>query len=309
VTLDDPAYVSANAGKLVVYLGNRPFRSIKGTLTANPGEMVFQLRRTPENSADWSAILGAPDLSGTRSVALSVGREEGPPVGDAVLLLTVFQWQKVGIWSAFALVLLLIGSVIAAGTGILREGPEGPWSLSRCQLAFWTAVTFLSWLFLYIITGDYNLLTASTLGLMGISSATVLSAVAVDQSKKSGTAARVAQVLAEQAQLTPLAPAPGVAPATPLEKAAHARIQDNARAVTGMLQAPISLGLKADLLGADVRLHRIHLVLWTLALGAAFLFEVWRTMSIPEFSPSMLTLLGLSAAGYLGLKVPEAPKS
>lgn len=134
-------------------------------------------------------------------------------------------------------------------------------------------------------------------------------AVAVDQSKKSGTAARVAQVLAEQAQLAPLVPAPGVAPAAPLEKAAHARIQDDARAVTRKLQAPISLGLKADLLGPDVRLHRIQLVLWTLALGAAFLFEVWRTMSIPEFSPSMLTLLGLSAAGYLGLKVPEAPKS
>jgi len=42
-----------------------------------------------------------------------------------------------------------------------------------------------------------------------------------------------------------------------------------------------------------------------LALGGVFLIDVYRTLAMPEFSVTLLALMGVTSAGYLGFKFPE----
>jgi hypothetical protein len=42
---------------------------------------------------------------------------------------------------------------------------------------------------------------------------------------------------------------------------------------------------------------------WTLVLGIVFLRQVYNELAMPEFSPSLLMLIGISSGTYLGLKV------
>ena len=52
-------------------------------------------------------------------------------------------------------------------------------------------------------------------------------------------------------------------------------------------------------------LHRLQIMLWTLALGALFVWEVWDHLAMPTFGTELLTLMGISSGTYLGFKIPE----
>ena len=54
-----------------------------------------------------------------------------------------------------------------------------------------------------------------------------------------------------------------------------------------------------------VGIHRFQMVVITTALGLVFLYEVMTRLTMPTFDASLLTMMGLSAAAYVGLKVPE----
>ena len=45
---------------------------------------------------------------------------------------------------------------------------------------------------------------------------------------------------------------------------------------------------------------------WTCVLGAVFLFGVYRNLAMPNFSNTLLALMAISSAGYVGFKYPEA---
>ena len=55
-------------------------------------------------------------------------------------------------------------------------------------------------------------------------------------------------------------------------------------------------------------LHRFQIVVWTVALGVAFAFEVWKNLAMPRFDGTLLGLLGIGSATYVGFKTVEAPK-
>ena len=52
-------------------------------------------------------------------------------------------------------------------------------------------------------------------------------------------------------------------------------------------------------------LHRLQITLWTLALGALFVWEIWNQLVMPAFGTELLTLMGISSGTYLGFKIPE----
>lgn len=54
-----------------------------------------------------------------------------------------------------------------------------------------------------------------------------------------------------------------------------------------------------------VAIHRFQMVVMTAALGLIFLFDVVTKLTMPEFDASLLTLMGLSAATFVGLKISE----
>jgi hypothetical protein len=61
--------------------------------------------------------------------------------------------------------------------------------------------------------------------------------------------------------------------------------------------------LTTDMNGPTV--HRLQVLIWTLALGAIFVVGVYRDLAMPSFSGTLLALMGISGAGYVGFKYPE----
>jgi hypothetical protein len=68
-----------------------------------------------------------------------------------------------------------------------------------------------------------------------------------------------------------------------------------------------SRGFWMDICGPDqgIQLHRIQIIAWTVVLGFVFIVRVFTKLSIPDFNPTLLGLLGLSAGTYVGFKFPE----
>jgi len=56
-------------------------------------------------------------------------------------------------------------------------------------------------------------------------------------------------------------------------------------------------------------LHRLQVIVWTIVLGMVFVVRVQRELAMPEFSETLLGLMGLSAATYVAFKVPELKRT
>ncbi|HET9284581.1 MAG TPA: hypothetical protein VFR24_21715 [Candidatus Angelobacter sp.] len=69
----------------------------------------------------------------------------------------------------------------------------------------------------------------------------------------------------------------------------------------------VSKGFLKDICGGDqgVQLHRIQIIAWTVVLAFAYVMNILTKLSIPDFNPTLLGLLGLSAGTYVGFKFPE----
>jgi hypothetical protein len=62
-----------------------------------------------------------------------------------------------------------------------------------------------------------------------------------------------------------------------------------------------------DLLAKNnqISFHRFQIFVWTLILGIMFAVNVYNELAMPEFSATLLGLLGISAGTYIGFKIPE----
>ncbi|HUP60810.1 MAG TPA: hypothetical protein VNA69_10370 [Thermoanaerobaculia bacterium] len=54
-----------------------------------------------------------------------------------------------------------------------------------------------------------------------------------------------------------------------------------------------------------VALDRLQVVVWTLVLSGIFLFSVVWELTMPEFSGTLLALMGVSSGTYIGFKLPQ----
>jgi hypothetical protein len=221
-----------------------------------------------------------------------------------------------------------------------------PYSLARWQMAFWFTLIFASFVFLFVLLWDTNTVSTQALSFMGISGVTALASVSVDAYKDSPAdavnrglqalglhscedVARVKQeIAARQTELTTLPPAPAATPSTlSAETAAsgssavsaterrrlqlHTEIEDRntvLRMYEDHIRPYVSQGwfrdITSDLNGTA--LHRLQTLCWTVALGAVFLISVYRELSMPDFNGTLLALMGISSAGYVGFKIPES---
>jgi hypothetical protein len=70
---------------------------------------------------------------------------------------------------------------------------------------------------------------------------------------------------------------------------------------------PVSEGIWNDLVtdANGPSFHRFQMIAWTVILGILFLAGVYKNLAMPEFSGTMLALMGISAGTYLGFKIPE----
>jgi hypothetical protein len=183
---------------------------------------------------------------------------------------------------------------------MLRDGDTRLYSLGKSQMAFWGLLVLLCFVGVFILTGTMERIPPQTLILLGISAATGLGAVLIGNSKKSEFHTTIEGLKREQQNLAGQ-------PVTP-ENTAHVEaINLEIEGLKKQMQSVPSKGFWRDILddGNIPSFHRFQVVLWTVVLGAVFVRSVAQVMSMPEFSETLLTLLGISNATYLGFKIPE----
>ena len=52
-------------------------------------------------------------------------------------------------------------------------------------------------------------------------------------------------------------------------------------------------------------LHRVQIFIWTSILAVLFVVGVYRDLAMPQFSDTLLALMGISGGVYVGFKLPE----
>jgi hypothetical protein len=256
------------------------------------GILEFDLQRNKDSNAAWKILLARPDdWRRTFQATVGVGDRPRTDFEGSPLVLEVFSERWLWIFVAILGAGLLVFWAAAIYTNMLRDttrpaaaGERRPYSLGRCQMAFWFFLVVATYVLIYLITGDYGALTASALGLIGISSVTALGSIAVDVVNT----------------VKPVAPAPAAAPAAAVAAAP-------ANAATAIVKA---LPFFQDLLGTDDgnSLHRLQMMIWTVVLGVIFVTSVWSEFAMPAFSTEVLALMGISGGTYIGFKLPEKPK-
>jgi hypothetical protein len=208
-TMDSSADASAavDAGKYALFLNGTEVKGL-GTATYKTYDLggqrhalLFKLKRTDDSKDLWTELLGSPTRAHV-SVSVSLGVRDGngkvsqpAVVGKpeySTFGLQVFSWWRL----AFAAV--IVGFVLFVLYGRISQNPtlrdnllpqiepcRQSYSLARWQMAFWFILIFVSFVFLFFLTWDYNTISAQALTLMGISGGTALAAVAVDVVKDS----------------------------------------------------------------------------------------------------------------------------
>jgi hypothetical protein len=180
-----------------------------------------------------------------------------------------------------------------------------PFSLARCQMAWWFFIVVGTYLYIWMVTGDRDSLTAGVLTLIGISAATGFGSLLVDSSKQD---ARRAALEKERDSLDARINQIG----NPVDAAQRdEKVQKEARLkdVQALLNGE-SQGFFKDILQDDdgVSFHRFQMAVWTVVLGVVFLRLVFKELSMPDFSATLLGLMGISSGTYVGFKIPDPPK-
>lgn len=291
------------------------------------GTLTFVLARNNDNKDLWSQFLYNPIFDHVSAMRVSVGlkgerplsRVEGANMTIVLDKIYVDAWTY--LWFALLAGVAALLVVYARQSDMLREGPSigdvrQPYSLARTQMAWWFLLTVLAYVFIWLVTGDRDSISPSLLGLMGISAVTALAAVAVSPSGGRQAAQRKPLddgIASIDDALTDLATQraaadPGILPALDQRKAELEKERDQLVLRRANVQpVSTSAGWWRDLVSDDrggIALDRFQIVVWTIVLGGVFLNSVIWELTMPDFSATMLALMGVSSGTYIGFKLP-----
>jgi hypothetical protein len=333
-----------DVAKAVLVLNGEAIPGLPEPRHGEQNSLQFHLVRNSSNLDAWKPILGSPnEWLRPVVVTLQLPSEDSksPPRiigGDRTT--STFQFFLISgpcLGAGALLVFMLIVGVLggARRTNLLRDSllPQLPsvqqtYSLGRCQMAFWLALIFAAFVFLLLLLWDYNTVTSQALILMGLSGTTALFAVQIDASKDTpiGAANQTLRVLglniyndvlllqSEIQQLNDQLKDKLDNEKLPPDNAEVVRLRTEITARQNKLRtwrdltAPfVSRGWYNDIT-TDVNgpaLHRLQVFYWTIILGGVFIVAVYQDLAMPEFSNTLLALMGVTSAGYLGFKYPE----
>jgi len=319
---------------ITLYLDGKDTKIEPEAIFRDTNELRFYLDRNSDNKAVWEPLLRDPFNYPKRTVQASIGIDgvvgATPVKSSARFVLKVISAEGyVWLWLILLMVFLGAFGYLAWKKDILRDGKRpAPYSLGRIQMAWWFFLILIGYVVIWLISGDQDTITASLLGLMGISAGTALGAVLIESSKggaaalsNAATQSIALDVALKEAQqkLTDANTLSAAAPAdiALLQSVADAKAKvaviqsqlDSAKATLDQSATPSkSVNWLLDILSESdgtIALHRFQIVVWTLVLGIIFLVSVFYDLSMPEFSPTLLAAMGISAGTYLGFKFPE----
>jgi len=309
------------------------------------GELRYHLQRitdSPEsgrdNSEHWSDLLGLrlDNLSGNqnysirdnlkRGVEVSVGLAGNYPVKTLVkapdnqfYLIRLRGGYWIGAW--IIIMIFIIGGLIwlAITSDLLRDrtavlyNKRKPYSLGAFQAAWWFAIVLLSFIFIWLVTGQ-NDLSGTALILLGIGLGTTLGANIIDVNKRNASnntqlgSDKLKTLLTEKATLeTKLAALNRNSQAFRSRDTEYQvkcqEIRESFPNAIGPSQKGFLLDILSDVNG--ISFHRFQLFVWTIILGLFFIISALGRLAMPQFSETLLALMGISAGAFLGFKAPE----
>lgn len=315
---------------VILYLDGLPFPGLDPhSCDPQEGRLRFELRRTDESDERWHALLGEPQ-SFVRKITVSVGPTDRISIPTAVrdFPLVLLRKEEFFVAAAVILGLWIAGFWLARRTDILRDaqaevgpGERRPYSLARFQMGFWFLLVISAYYFLWVIIEELDTITPSILALMGIGSGTALGASMIDSDKDQQAEVSASRLNAEKQALAPsLDGLRAQAAATPdasarstvdtqvaSKQARLAEIDTLLDQKQGLVKGASTGSFLRDVLetSSGISLHRFQMFVWTLVLGLIFVATVYRTLSMPDFSSTLLGLMGISSGTYLGFKFPE----
>jgi hypothetical protein len=325
---------ASGAGKpedIVLYLDDRPLPDLIAFPPTDPqgGALKFPLRRSEDSRDVWTYVLGKPGFD-ARKIKVSIGLKHlyAIPVRDGMdpVFLQVIPKGWFLFWLLQFGVFVIGFFYLARRTDLLRDpvpSPGGdarrPYSLARTQASWWFFLILASYLLIGMVTGDFSTsITSTCLILMGISAGTAVSSAFIDASKTTPETAKL-QAAAKQGltddvnRLSADVPtAESAVKQNPNDPAAEevlaARKAELAEKLSQLHKAKNeSESFLQDILSDanGVNFHRFQMLAWTIVLGIIFVGNVYRDLAMPDFNTTLLSLMGISAGTYLGLKIPE----
>lgn len=330
-----------DTSKLVPYINGRAITgNYPEAILPTKNHLTFHLEMTPDNKDVWVDLLGEP--KGLRKlVAFSVGPEGVGPFDSKFdktdkQPLTVISpvYGLIALFVVLGALFILVW--LARSTNLIRErggcvvpGKLKPYNLGRTQMALWFFLIYSSYTAIWLVTDALDTITPSLLGLMGISTGTALGEALIDSGKDDAVDAQLQTLVAQklaleqsipdlQAQLNALSakttPTPeDVSSRDSLNKqlqdgrARLSQISQQIDALTPPESRAVSAGFLRDILADSTgySFPRFQIFAWTIILGIIFLSAVYNSLNMPEFSPTLLGLMGLSSGTYIGFKFPE----
>jgi len=310
-----------NAANFILYLDGKPLKGLRpDTERVFENKLRYQLLRTPESKEQWDALLGRPS-SFERQVTVALGLPGSPSdmivTEPGTMRLTMINRWGFGIFFVLAALGLFI--FLKRGLKSLRDPnatvpvEQRPFSLGRCQMAFWFLLVVVSYVFIWMVTTDYGSLPGAVLVLIGISAGTALGASVVNSNKREEAEKKLENLATDRAEklaAVPPAPlAPGAPPpAVAAPAAAIARLDQKIEKLAPQVNPVTQGGFFSDIFrdpDGTLSFPRIQIFVWTLVLGAIFIIQVFNRLAMPDFPGTLLALMGISSGTYIGLKMPD----
>jgi len=332
-----------DASQFVLKIEGIPFLGLTPTLIRDNTHLQFDLKRTLESRTAWKDLLSKKPIEVKKEVAVTVSQRNVIVLNEAVATLRIFDifWLKMFI--VISIIAILLFWVLAYKSDVLRLSGRQPtgnrrkaYSLARTQMAFWFFTIIISYMFIWMVTRDLSILTTSVLGLMGLSAATGLGSAIIDANKQQEKENKYNNALdhlksteIEETQLDEevkqmyisRAILPDIAlelrsnsdPLTAKEALLVAKkkeieySQQVIKTAHSATTTRASIAFFRDILSDNngYSFHRVQMFTWTVVLIIIFITSVLNLLTMPEFDTTVLGLMGISGATYLGFKFPN----
>jgi len=323
--------------KTALYIDNLPL-GISPRVDLVNKTLTFPLQRTSGNQAMWTHLLGSPfshEMIRELPITLQLNDKSMQFVNNvpsdkhpiAKIALVTYHKGLMTFGILLSALVILCTVLMCRYTTMIRDSSipqlsrkDRPFSLGRFQMTFWFCLIFASFVFIGLVTFDINSITPQSFVLLGISAATALGSVAVDQTKDSKVQIIQDSVTALGISTADDTDALAAAYAAQPDGPANAVIHD---AVIGTNLTPTVRQLwteyrdrirdvKSDNFVRDLvndingpTIHRWQILIWTLVFGGIYAYSVYANLVTPNFSDNLLALMGISGATYIGFKIPE----
>ncbi len=318
-------YPDRDPKKFILYLDRKPIKGVTVRQDTDPNVLEFKIKKSEEARDSWQDLLGSPE-GWTRKVTVSIGHGDERPLPseveyDLIVIKKKYFWIFIAVFTAVMILFIYLArrTAILREPSKLKETQKVPFSLGRTQMAFWFFIIAASYIFIWMVTGDLDSITESALALMGISAATALGANALDSTKHGLATTKYQELKIEQEELRTRLEvlAREISRASGTDKISlgdeHAAKQARLQQISGEIsilerhQEPESKGFLRDLVSDvnGVSLHRFQIFVWTIVLGIIFVLTMYRSLAMPQFSATLLTLMGISGGTYIGFKFTE----